>query len=214
MYKLLIFDLDGTLLDTSRDIRAVLNESLQYFKLPPVTIEQTLRFVGNGAKKLVERAVGERADMTEKVFARFVQNLAVCENGLTRLYEGEDEFLNKCEAQGIKLAIVTNKPEKAAQNVCKKHLSAYSFVKIAAQGDGCPLKPDPASTLKVIEEQGVKKEDCLFIGDGETDVLTAKNAGIDCVSALWGYRSRKQLTEAGAVKFARGYSELAKIIFS
>ncbi len=212
MYECLIFDLDGTLVNTVGDIHAVLCRSLEKFNLPKITLEDTKKFVGNGAKKLVERAVGVRSDMLEKVYADYSKNFAVCENNLSELYEGEAEALENFKASGIKLALVTNKPQRATENVYKKFLSKYGFCKVVGQCDGVPLKPDPTSTLKIISELNVGEGRALFIGDGETDVLTAKAAQIDCVSVLWGYRTRGQLEAAGAEIFANNYGELSRIV--
>lgn len=212
MYECLIFDLDGTLVNTVGDIHAVLCRSLEKFNLPEISLEDTKRFVGNGAKKLVERAIGCRGDMFEQVYADYAKNFVECENNLSELYAGEAEALEKFKASGIKLALVTNKPQRATQNVYKKFLSKYRFCKVVGQQDGVSLKPDPTSTLKIISELNAEKERILFIGDGETDVLTAKAAQIDCVSVLWGYRTRGQLESVGAKIFAENYEELSKIV--
>ena len=213
MYKIIIFDLDGTLLNTSEDIRAVLNNSLKKFGLPQLTYEQTLRFVGNGAKKLIERAIGGNSELFERVYNDYSVNFAACENNLTTPYAGCREFLTECNKRGIKLAIITNKPDDATAGVYKKWLSEFAFDRVIGQSDKFPLKPDAAATLSVINGLGFDKSECVFVGDGETDVQTAKNAGIKCVSALWGFRRREQLAAAGATLFAESYKELSEIIF-
>jgi len=213
MIKALIFDLDGTLLNTARDIQTVINASLKKFSLPEISFEQTLRFVGNGAKKLVERAVGERLDLAEEVYRDYSVNFANCDNKYATLYQGEEQALLKFKAANIKMAIVTNKPQDATMRVFDQYLVKFGFSEVLCQTEIHPLKPDPASTLEVIARFGVEKSDCLFVGDGETDVQTAKNAGIKCVSVLWGFRSRKQLEEAGAKLFANSYKELEDIVF-
>ncbi len=211
MVKAIIFDLDGTLLDTSADIQGVINGSLKRFGLPEITLEKTIEFVGNGAKKLVERAVGERKDLTEAVYADYAVNFAACNNKLTKLYAGEEVALEEFNKRNIKLAIVTNKPQDATDNVYNEFLSRFSFCKVVGQSAGTALKPNPAETLKIIDEFNVGKKECLFVGDGETDVQTAKRAGIRCVSALWGYRSRTQLQSAGAKIFAENFRDLQKL---
>jgi len=212
MYKLLIFDLDGTLLNTSLDIHAVLNESLKRFDLPELPLEKTISYVGNGAKKLVERAVGENKALFPAVYEYYAKRFSDIPNDLTVLYEGEEEALKSFQKAGLKIAVVTNKPQKATQKVCEKFFSDYGLYAVIGQSDKYPLKPDPTSTLSVIKSLGVEKNECLFVGDGETDVLTAAAAGIDCASVLWGYRTKSQLESAGAKLFFSAFGELVNFV--
>lgn len=214
MIKAIIFDLDGTLLDTSRDIHKVLNETLSRFNLPEITVEKTMQYVGNGARKLIERAVGEnRKDLWEDVYKDYSVAFANCDNKLTKLYDGEREALEAFTAAGIKLAIITNKPKAATEHVFNEYLANFGFCKVLCQTEQFPLKPNPASTLHVLESFKVKKDECIFVGDGDTDVNCAANAGIKCVSALWGYRSKNQLEAAGASHFAENFANLEKLVF-
>lgn len=213
MYKLAIFDLDGTLLDTSRTIQSVLNASLKNFSLPPVSLEQTMRFVGDGARKLVERAVGgKNVGLVEKVYADYSERFANCSNELTSLYDGAAETLTKLRESGVLLAIVTNKPKRAGVVVFNDFLSNFGFCEVLCQTECVPLKPNPTSTCQIIQKYGLKKEECIFVGDGETDVQTAANAGIDCVSVLWGFRTKEQLEAAGATRFAENFEKLQREI--
>ncbi len=215
MVKLIIFDLDGTLLDTSRTIHSVLNKSLEKFSLPALTLEKTLTFVGDGAKQLIERAVGNKNEtLIEEVSRCFVQIYAESDNELTEVYANEIEVLNKLSEKGIKFAIITNKPQQAAVNVCKKFLKDIKFSNIIGYDGSFPLKPNPQSTLKIIEENDFKKEECLFVGDGEADVKTAIAAGIKAISVLWGFRTRSELKHVGAEIFANTYEELLSLIVS
>lgn len=212
MVKGIIFDLDGTLLDTSRDICKVLNDSLKKFSLPTLTLELTLTYVGNGAKKLVERAVGKRIDLFDEVYTDYLVNFSNCDNALTRLYEGEAETLTNLGKKGVRFAIVSNKPQGATDRVYSKFLSSFGFCEVLGQTEYYALKPDPASSLAALKGLNVKKEECIYVGDGETDVLTAKNCGLKCVSVLWGFRTREQLEKAGATCFAENFYELERII--
>lgn len=214
MVKAILFDLDGTLLNTSVDICNTLNESLSLFGLPRVSLENTIKFIGNGAKQLIVRAVGEKTNYIERVFSDYVVRFAACGNASTTLYEGEKQFLLAAKRAGIKLAVITNKPQNATDVVCKQFLSEFGFDFIIGMSDRFALKPNPESTLYVMTQLGVNKEEYIFVGDGETDVLTAKNAGITGVSALWGYRDRKTLENNGAVNFANNYDELYKFVFN
>ncbi|MGN0814969.1 MAG: HAD family hydrolase [Candidatus Coproplasma sp.] len=214
MYKAIIFDLDGTLLNTSLDIHSVLNSALSHFSLPEISLEKTVEYVGNGARKLVERAIPEdKTDMLDEVYAYYAEHFAACDNEQTCLYDGEEKFLLRIKACGIKTAIITNKPQAATEGVYNKHLARFSFDKVLGHTESYPLKPEPDSTLAVMAEFGVEPGDCLFVGDGETDVLTAKNAGIKCASVLWGYRSYEKLRNAGAETFITDFDELDKFVF-
>ena len=214
MYKLVLFDLDGTILDTVPDIKFVLNSTLTRFGLPEVSEEEVKAFVGNGAYMLVKRACKNLAEEeVKKVHKYYAQKFAECDNARSTVFEGEDWLLNKLKESGVKVGIITNKPQAATLNVYNKFFKKYSFFFVQGQSEGVPLKPDPASVLRAVNLSGVEKCECLFVGDGETDVQVAKNAEVDCVSVLWGYRSRNQLEEAGAKKFARNFDELEQIIF-
>jgi len=214
MVKLIIFDLDGTLLDTSRDIHKVLNGTLSRFNLPEIPIEKTMQYVGDGARKLIERAVGEsRKDLWEEVYKDYSVAFANCDNKLTALYDGEREALEAFAAAGIKLAIITNKPKAATEHVFKEYLANYGFCKVLCQTEQFPLKPNPASTLYILDCFKLKKDECIFVGDGDADVKCAANAGVKCVSALWGYRSKNQLEAAGASVFVENFAKLEKLVF-
>ncbi len=213
MYKLVIFDLDGTLLDTLPDLQAVLNFCLKMSALPEISLDDTKKFIGNGAKKLVERAVGvNNASIVEEVYRNYNKCFAQCDNSLTRLFDGVDGLLKRLKDLNIKLTILSNKPQYGVNSAYQKFLSEYRFDAVLGQADGVPLKPDPSVTLEIINNFGLRREECLFVGDGETDVLTAKNAGVNCVSVLWGYRTLKQLEEVGAKTFVKDCDELLNLI--
>lgn len=207
MYKLIIFDLDGTLLDTLPDICAVLCDSLRKFNLKEITLADTKKFVGNGAETLVRRAVGN-SDKFDEVYRDYSINFAESKSERTALFDGESAVLKKLNALGIKLAVISNKPQIAAERVVNKFFKDVKFDFVIGQSERYPLKPDPTSTLDMINLCNFEKSECVFVGDGETDVQTAKNAGIDCVSVLWGYRSREQLERAEATSFACSWEEL------
>lgn len=214
MIKAVIFDLDGTLLDTLHDIHAVINDSLSAFSLPQISFENTTKFVGNGAKKLVERAVGKRSDLLESVYAYYSQKFADCENNLTKLFPDEAEVLENLKSYGFSLNVLSNKPQIATERVCAKFLSKFGFSIVLGQTEYYPLKPNPESTLAILNKLQLKKDECVFVGDGETDIQTARAAGIKCVSALWGYRTKEELSAAGAACFAENFKELEHILLS
>lgn len=213
MYKAVLFDLDGTLLNTSRDIQRCLNNALGQFSLPAISLEDAIKFVGNGAKALVERALPENfSGDFDAVYSCYRALFASCDNNLTTLYEGEEEALKLFNARGVKLAIVTNKPQDATDGVYEKLLKGYNFSAVLGGCGKYPLKPEPYIALAAAEILGVTPCECLFVGDGETDVITAQNAKMDCVSVLWGYRTKEQLKVSGATHFAESFKELSQIV--
>ncbi len=213
MYKTIIFDLDGTLLNTSLDIHRVLNDTLAHFSLPQISLEKTLEYVGNGAKLLVQRAIPQSATVNfEEIYGYYAAHFAACDNSLTSLYEGEEEVLFNLKKAGVKLALVTNKPQNATEGVYNKHLKKFGFDFVAGNTQEYPLKPDPTLALFAAKITGANAEECLFVGDGETDVQTAINAKMDGLSVLWGYRTKAQLKAAGAKNFVESYSELEKFV--
>lgn len=212
MLKAILFDLDGTLLDTVEDIRACLNAVMRRFSYPEVTREQTCAFIGDGAFRLLERALPEGADNAQECYELFAKLYAGNTNSLTKLFDGAEAFLQKCAEKGLKTAIITNKPQEATQT-CIKQFFKHKFDFVGGESGAFPCKPDPTLARYAALTMRVAPAECAFIGDGETDALTAINAEMFGVSVLWGYRSRKQLEEAGATRFAHDFGELEKIVF-
>ncbi len=207
--KAAFFDLDGTLLDTVPDIRASLNRALEACGCSPVSYEQTVAYVGNGAEKLVERAApaGDRG----RILKLFAEDYNRSESALTRPYRGMKELLMALKARGVGLAVITNKLQTASERLVARFFpGVFDFI---GGDDGRFLcKPDPTLTLRAARFMGALPQDCVFVGDGETDVRTALNAGMVPISVLWGYRSREDLEAAGAERFARDPAELGKIL--
>ena len=209
MLKAVFFDLDGTLLDTVPEICHTLNETLIKYGYPPLSEAQTAQYVGNGAQKLVERATPKGAPMSE-VLMDFRARYATCANEHTRMYEGALECLAKLKERGLKLAVITNKPQEATVGVIEKFFpNTFDFV--GGDSGMFPCKPDPSLARYAALTLRVAPSECLFVGDGETDVVTAQNAHMRCIAALWGYRSREVLAAAGATEFAESFAELTKI---
>ncbi len=212
MVKAVLFDLDGTLLDTVEDIRACVNAMLKKFGYPQVSREVVFRSIGDGVRELVERVVPADAKNKEECLSYFSGLYAGGDNRYTRVFEGEKEFLLRLAARGVKLAVITNKMQSAADNCISQFLSEIPFDFIGGETGMFPCKPDPSLALYAALKMHVPPAACAFVGDGEPDARTAINAGMFGVSCLWGYRTREQLEKAGAVRFAHSFDELEKIL--
>ena len=199
MYQLVIFDLDGTLLDTLEDLKNSVNYALGTQQLPPRTLDEVRRFVGNGIRNLCERAVpaGTPAEVTDAVFAAFNPHYAVHCADYTKPYAGALAVMEQLRRDGAQLAVVSNKSDYAVQT-----LAAQSFPGLldAAAGakDGVRKKPYPDAVFAVMEQLHADRAGTVYIGDSEVDIETAKNAGLPCISVSWGFRSRQLLEQAGA----------------
>ena len=214
MIKAILFDLDGTLLNTLPDIRRHLNDALTAHGYPAIGEEQAKHCIGDGARKLVERAFPAGEKFSEEVFEDFSRRYAANDNSLTCLYDGEEEFLNRLVERGIKFGIVTNKPQDATLGCVEKFFKGYPLAFVSGDSGMFPCKPDPTLARYAALTMRVPVGECAFVGDGETDALTAINAGMFGVSTLWGYRTKEQLKEAGATRFADSFEELEKILFA
>ena len=205
MKTAILFDLDGTLLDTLEDLKNAVNFTLRTKGYPERTLEEVRCFVGNGARKLMELAVPTGADVEEALGAFRTYYNAHCQVK-TRPYAGIEAVLEVLKSK-YPVAIVSNKPDSAVKTLCADYFPGIYALGEAAD---CPRKPAPNMVYKAMEVLGVQK--CIYVGDSEVDVLTAKNAGVSCISVLWGFRNREELVQAGADCFCEKTEDiLAKI---
>ncbi len=198
-YKAVIFDLDGTLLDTLDDLADAVNYTMREFGFPERSLDEVREFVGNGAKKLIELSMPDASDeviaaQCLKVFKEYyLPNSKV----KTKPYDGIISLLEALRANGYKTAVVTNKPDDAAKETVK-HFFGELIDFTVGQVDGVPQKPEPDCVYTALEKLGVSKGEAVFAGDSEVDCITALNAGLDCIGVTWGFRSREVLEEHGA----------------
>ncbi len=201
-----LFDLDGTLLDTLDDLTASTNAALSAFSLPPRTRDEVRRFVGNGAERLIRLALtGKETDPpVEEVLKAFREHYNAHCLDRTRPYVG---ILEALEALSMPAAIVSNKPDSAVKPLCSRF-----FPGIPAFGEtaDCPRKPAPDMLFRGLAALGADR--CVYVGDSEVDILTAKNAGVPCLSVLWGFRDKDTLEAAGGTVFCRTPEELPAIL--
>ncbi len=208
--KGVIFDLDGTLLDTVPDLLCSINASLAEMGCDSITDVKLKSFLGDGARNLVKRCLGENAseeqiDKLLAVYGRiYSDNLTV----RTEKFDGMDDVLFSLTDNGILLSVLSNKPDLQTRKIISHYFPRIPFVSVMGKTDGMPLKPDPFSALLTAEKMGIAPSDTVFIGDSPVDFQTASNAGMKCISVLWGYREKKDFASLPQTVFAEKPSDL------
>lgn len=209
--KLVIFDMDGTILDTLEDLRRSTNAALAANGFPGRTMEETRRFVGNGIAKLIERAVpeGTSPEATAAVLEAFKAHYAAHCADHTHPYAGVPELLARLRSDGVLTAVVSNKADFAVQILAKDYFPRL-FDFVLGEREGIAKKPAPDMVYTVLRELSVAPDDARYVGDSEVDVATAKNSGVAGVFVTWGFRSAQTLCAAGAAVLAATPGELAE----
>lgn len=199
MKTAIIFDLDGTLLNTLGDLRGAANYALSVRNLPPRSLDEIRRFVGNGVRMLMRRCLPEGSSEQEidAALADFKRYYAEHLYDTTVPYDGIPELLNDLCKRGIKIGVLSNKLDSATQQLIHHFFNGKVDV-VFGEHTGIPRKPDPTSCRMVMEQLGVKLEDVLYVGDSGVDMNTARNAGLTAVGVTWGFRSREDLIQNGA----------------
>ena len=211
MYNTYIFDLDGTLLDTLTDLTASCNYALRTHGMPEHSIDDVRRFVGNGVRKLMERAIpeGEANPDFEATFATFREHYMHHSLDTTKPYPAIMETLAELKARGCRLAVVSNKMMAATVELCKHFFPDTIEVAIGEnEAEGICKKPAPDTVYAALRKLGVSKDDAVYVGDSDVDIQTAANSGLPCISVLWGFRDRDFLIQHGAKTFISAPSEL------
>ena len=210
-YRTYIFDLDGTLLDTLADLAASVNYALHTHGMPARSIDDVRRFVGNGVRLLMERAVpnGAANPQFDDAFTTFRQHYMQHSLDTTRPYPGISESLAALRARGCRIAVVSNKMMAATQELCHHFFPDVVEVAIGEhEAEGIRKKPAPDTVFAALKSLGVGKEGAVYVGDSDVDISTARNAGIPCISVLWGFRNRDFLLHHGATTFVAAPEEL------
>jgi phosphoglycolate phosphatase len=207
----ILFDLDGTLLDSLASIGLAMNDALESLALPPHPIDAYKHFVGDGVRVLAERVLAP-------VEHHRVDELLVAYRPRYRArqldapaYEGVRVMLDALGALGISQSVLTNKPDDLAREIVASMLAGVPFAHVRGEREGGPKKPDPAQALEIARAVNATPERCWFIGDTPTDVHTARNAGMQCIAVLWGFRGRDELELAGAEVFVAHPSEIVAL---
>jgi len=203
----ILFDLDGTLLDTLEDLADSMNATLRSLGQPVHELDAYRLFVGDGVENLVRRALPDRARQDEKLVRDAVTAMraeyGVRWHNKTRPYEGISELLPSARARGLKLAILSNKPHAATQRVVEHFFPAFPFEAVLGARPGVPIKPDAGAALGVARSLALSPSQFLYLGDTNTDMETAVSAGMYPVGVLWGFRQAEELKSAGAQVLVR-----------
>ncbi len=213
MTQAVIFDLDGTLLNTLDDLADSVNFALESVGFPLRTKQEVRSFVGNGVRMLMKRSVpaGTGDEEYEKAFAAFREYYLNNMRNKTAPYPGITECLGELKKRGIKTAVVSNKLDSAVKGLCAEFFgSLISFSRGVREES--ERKPAPGTTLDALNRLNVKKENAVYVGDSDVDILTAKNAGLKCISVCWGFRTRRELEQSGAQIIIEKPDELPDLI--
>lgn len=212
-YKLAVFDMDGTILNTLEDLADSTNYALKANGLPERTIYEVRRFVGNGIRLLIERAVPTDTDkkLTDKVFDTFKEYYKTHCAVKTRPYDGIKDVLLELRKAGCLTAVVSNKADFAVQDLCKDYFdNLFDFA--IGEREGIKKKPAPDSVFEVLSKLNVEKDNAVYIGDSDVDFATSVNAGMDVIMVGWGFRDEEFLREKGAKRIIKQPSEILDII--
>lgn len=210
-YKLAIFDMDGTTLDTLEDLYLGVNEVLRKNGMPTHTREEVRSYVGNGIRNLIRKSVPGDCDDIEKILQEYNAWYAVHCNDHTGPYEGILPLLEKLKENGIQCAIVSNKADFAVQTLCERYFQGLIGYGIGEK-EGTARKPAPDMVNEALAHFHMNKEDAVYIGDSEVDIRTAENAGMDSIIVLWGFREKEYLKQQGAKVLCEDIAALEKLL--
>lgn len=204
----ILFDLDGTLLNTLDDLADAVNHTLRQFGCPERSLEEVRQFVGNGARRLIQLALPGKADDpdVDTVLAAYQEYYGAHSQDKTSPYPGILEALEQIGRE-FPVAVVSNKPDRAVKPLCKDY---FGDIYARGESDDCPRKPAPDMLLQTMEALGV--DSCIYVGDSDVDVVTAKNAGVPCLSVLWGFRDEDCIRQAGGSHFCRDPKEMPQAL--
>ncbi len=196
MKKIIIFDLDGTLLDTIADLATATNQALSLFGYPIHETDAYRFFVGNGINKLFERALPEGARSEEniqKIRSEFIPFYNLHNADLSRPYPGIPALLNTLQEKGMKIAVASNKYQEATRKLVHQFFPDIDFIEVLGQREGVPSKPHPQVVFEIMEKAGVNASETVYVGDSCVDMQTGKNAGVTTIGVSWGFRPRTEL---------------------
>lgn len=198
-YKAVLFDMDGTVLDTLGDLAAAVNHTLREFSMPERSVAEVAAALGNGAAYLIAHTVpdGTPKELTEKVLAAYAPYYDAHCDILTGPYDGIVPLMQKLRGKDVKLAVISNKQDTAVKPLAEKYFPGLLEIAVGESAE-VRRKPNPDAVLAALRHIGVPREEAIYVGDTEVDLQTARNAGMECASVDWGFRTREQLIEVGA----------------
>ena len=214
-YSAVLFDLDGTLLDTLDDLTDAVNFALKGQGLPPCTREEVRGYIGNGIVMLLARSTKQRANEVdaERMLCDFKEYYAAHCQDKTRPYDGVMDLLSSLKAEGVKIGVVSNKVDFATKGLCKAYFGDRIDVAIGENEEGgVRKKPAPDSVFEAMRVLSVEPADTVYIGDSEVDIQTARNAGLACISVSWGFKDSEFLLKNGATALAATVAELRNLL--
>lgn len=206
--KAALFDLDGTLTNTLTDIASAMNRSLRLHGLETFSVNDYRYLVGDGVRKLAERACRGRTELEDSVRREYQAYYREHAQEQTAPYDGVKEMLEGLRQRGIKLAVFSNKPHADTCAVVEHYFPEVAFEVVRGQVEGVPVKPDPTGALAIADELGLKPEEFVYLGDTATDMQCAVNAGMRPIGVLWGFRTAEELLESGAQALLEHPSQL------
>ena len=215
MKRLIVFDLDGTLINSLEDLADSANHVLTQHGFPPHPVDAYRYFVGDGVRKLIERILPEeeRTDARiEQCRVEFVAYYKIHMEDKTSVYPGIIELMKALKERGLKIAVATNKVHVAVAPLMAKYFPGIRFDSLIGQREGIPVKPHPQIMYDILKETGCQPSEALHVGDTATDMQLAHNAGVESVGVLWGYRPLEELQEAGAEHIIRVPEELLGLV--
>ncbi len=214
-HRVIIFDLDGTLLNTIGDLAAACEDMLRKRNLPQHTLAEYTSFVGNGIRNLVKRSLPEQLrsdDYVEQAKADFVEYYTHNIHNNTTPYEGITELLAELQSAGVKIAVASNKFHEGTLQLINYFFPNIEFIAVYGNREGYPLKPDAQLIEEIMRIGGVTNSECVMVGDSAVDIQTAHNAGIDSIAVSWGFRFMEELEQANPTHIVRSVKELRELL--
>ncbi len=213
MIKAVIFDLDGTLLDTLEDIAISCNFVLEHYNKSPLPIEDYNLIVGYGAAQLFRDILPEHSSEAQaQALSIFEKHYAKQFDKNTKIYDDINKVLTFLQVRGIKMSVLSNKPNSFTKKCVLKYLRDWKFERVYGIRDGIKRKPNEAGVLEILKELNIESNETIFIGDTNIDMKTAKNANMNSIGVLWGFRDEKELVDSGATYIAKTPTDIIKIV--